>query len=885
MNRNLSPSPRLVFRSLWFALGSGCCALAFGVFGLPHSLAAQQAPLVVPNAASTTSEKAPVRITLSSPVEFQVFQRSSSAEGTLLLEGLVASGSGQASRAGSLPGSLSVRLLGKDLPGDWKPVPFDPRVPAFRMELKVPAGGWFRVEVCASNPAKPEALAAVEHVGVGEVFVVAGQSNSANYGEEKLQSSHPLVVALGESNSWQPCVDPQPGAGGKGGSFLPPFGDSLAEALGVPVGLVSCGVGATSVREWLPRGFPFNFAPTLTSRVVTVGRNTWESDGTLFARFSEKLGVLGKAGSRQGFRAVLWHQGESDANQADPLRTLPGAAYQAALGQLIRSSRLAAGWEVPWFVAQASYHGPGDEFSPEIRLAQRSLWEGGVALEGPDTDALTGALRERQGAGVHFSGAGQRAHAKAWAEKVIPWIQQQLTSSAGAGTKPASALLPVRLSPNPLFSDRMVLQREKRVPVWGGAPPQETVHVEFAGQHKTAVSDARGQWRVDLDPLEASEEPRSLVIRSEKTRLVLKEVLVGEVWLASGQSNMHWTLSHPIRNGAEELQAAQDPAIRQFTVNKSGAAQPKDSAGGGWHRANANELLIGSTNGDSALGYFFARELRRSLKVPVGVLNASVGGTPIESWANGNLFNGMIHPLAPYALRGALWYQGESNCLKKDGAADYPKLLTQMIQDWRALWKQGDFPFFYVQIAPWIYSARSKPEGPVLTPETLPEFWMAQTSVLRERNTGMVVIYDITDNPADIHPLNKQDVGKRLAAWALGSVYGRSETVFRNPLFESAMPEGGRIRVRFQYAEGGLTTRDGQSPSHVEVAGEDGVFHPATASIEGSDLLVRSEAVAVPKLVRYGWNEKAMPNLASKQGRLPVAPFHSGRWPLAVSGR
>jgi len=266
----------------------------------------------------------------------------------------------------------------------------------------------------------PVAEASVERVGVGEVFVVAGQSNSANHGAEK-QATKTKRVSTFDGVHWQLATDPQPGASGGGGSFLPPFGDGMSDKFGVPVGFVACGVGATSVREWLPKGSTFPNPPTIESRVRKVDDTSWESRGDLYNSFRDRIKQLGP----NGFRAVLWHQGESDANQADPKRTLPGKLYREYLEKLIRDSRKAIGWEAPWFVAQVSYHVPGDESSGDIRSAQASLWKDKIALEGPDSDALKREWRENNGKGVHFSGPGLREHASKWMEKVSPWLEQQ----------------------------------------------------------------------------------------------------------------------------------------------------------------------------------------------------------------------------------------------------------------------------------------------------------------------------------------------------------------------------------------------------------------------------------------------------------------------------
>ncbi len=358
-------------------------------------------------------------VRLTSPADFQVFQRATAERGRVHVAGQLAD-----APAGKV--SVKVQLTGAGADRAWRWVAdLGADGKSFAGEFEAPAGGWYQLNLRVVRDGVALAETNVAHVGVGEVFVVAGQSNSANHGEEKLSPATDLVVAF-SGTQWQPARDPQPGASGGGGSFLPPFGDALAARFKVPVGLVSVGVGATSVREWLPRGTKFPQPPTLTGNVTQLPSGEWESNGTLFANLTARLRQLGP----RGFRAVLWHQGESDANQPDPARTLPGELYQKFLAQLIRDSRREVGWDIPWFVAQASYHTPDDPGSPDLRAAQAALWQDGIALEGPDTDALTGDLRDGGGKGVHFSGKGQRVHGAKWAEKVLPWLEQQLAAAA-----------------------------------------------------------------------------------------------------------------------------------------------------------------------------------------------------------------------------------------------------------------------------------------------------------------------------------------------------------------------------------------------------------------------------------------------------------------------
>jgi hypothetical protein len=353
---------------------------------------------------------------LAAPLDYQVVQRATAGKGTLKISGEL-----PAAAAGAT--ALEVRVPWKSAT-EWVRLPARIEGAKFSAETDAPAGGWYRVEVRVLSGDKVLAEGAVEHVGVGEIFVVAGQSNSANHGEER-QTTKTGRVAAFDGQRWRLANDPQPGASGDRGSFMPPLGDELAERFKVPVGFVACGIGATSVREWLPRGSTFTNPPTIEGRVRKLPDGTWESKGDAFAMFTERMKPLGV----RGFRAVLWHQGESDANQRDATRTLAGGLYREYLEKVIRESRRAIGWDAPWFVAQASYHVPGDEGSPDIRAAQASLWKDGLAQEGPDSDALKGPLRESGGRGVHFSGAGLREHARVWGEKLVPWLEKQLEAN------------------------------------------------------------------------------------------------------------------------------------------------------------------------------------------------------------------------------------------------------------------------------------------------------------------------------------------------------------------------------------------------------------------------------------------------------------------------
>lgn len=355
-------------------------------------------------------------LTLTAPLEHQVVQRSSPGKGMLRIAGEWMEDIPEKDAV------IEVRFVGEKGTIGWQRIGGSIAGRKLSGWLEAPAGGWWTLEVRIIREGRELAQGRVGHVGVGEVFVVAGQSNSANHGEEK-QTTRTGLVATFDGTAWRLADDPQPGASGGGGSFLPPLGDALAQKLGVPVGFVACGIGATSVREWLPKGATFPHPPTIENRVEKRPDGLWMSKGAAYETLIQRMKSLGP----RGFRAVLWHQGESDANQKDPTRTLPGDLYREYLETIIRESRRGMGWEVPWFVAQASYHVPGDEGSDDIRAAQASLAHDGIALAGPDSDALKGDLRERNGQGVHFSGKGLREHGAKWATTILPWLERQWT--------------------------------------------------------------------------------------------------------------------------------------------------------------------------------------------------------------------------------------------------------------------------------------------------------------------------------------------------------------------------------------------------------------------------------------------------------------------------
>ena len=342
-------------------------------------------------------------VTLDSPRDYAVFQRSSIEAGAILVRG-----------SADVPCDAAEARIDNRA---WQPIPA--RAPcAFDGRIAAPAGGWYGVEVRVLGRGERIGGAGVEHAGVGEVFLISGQSNSTNYGEEA-QRTRTGMVATFNGADWRLANDPQPGVqdDSRQGSFLPAFGDAMYEHYKVPVGVASVGSGGTSVRQWLPRGDRFRSPPTSARFVVAAGNGEWESTGQLFDGMLERIGQLGP----RGFRAVLWHQGESDAHQG-PGHEIEPAEYRRMMERLIREMRARAGWDFPWFVAQVSYHDPVDSGTPAIRAAQESLWKEGLAIEGPDTDSLTGEYRQNHGAGVHMSAIGLQAHGKLWAAKVEAWL-------------------------------------------------------------------------------------------------------------------------------------------------------------------------------------------------------------------------------------------------------------------------------------------------------------------------------------------------------------------------------------------------------------------------------------------------------------------------------
>ena len=510
-----------------------------------------------------------------------------------------------------------------------------------------------------------------------------------------------------------------------------------------------------------------------------------------------------------------------------------------------------------------------------------------------------------------------------------------LLSIAVAGSPLAAA---VRLPA--VIGDHMVVQQGRPVAVWGWAAKNEAVTVRLAGQERKATAGADGAWRVVFDPLEAGGSPLEIAVRGAAgPELVVKDVLVGEVWLCSGQSNMEWAMSW-LPNPAPDIMRADNPSMRLFRVPKKTSDRPLDDVEARWEPCSPDAVRE-----FSAVAYYFGLELHKRLGVPVGLVQSAWGGTLIEPWtppvgfaavpelkpildaqvgkyaafrdelakalpvwetwvrdsrkalaakaplpvepamgfpvnpydsaqAPTALYNAMIHPLTSFPIRGAIWYQGESN--RNDGPL-YRKKMEALIAGWRLAWKMGDFPFYYVQLAPYNYAYnRETPSGDVPDFLRLPLIWEAQTEALAIPDTGMAVVTDIADL-GNIHPANKRDVGYRLSLWARAKTYGEKAIVPSGPLYKSVAFEGNLARLAFDHVGGGLVSNDGQPLKWFEIAGEDRVFYKAEAEIAGDTVVVWSQRVAAPKAVRFGWHQLAVPNLANREG-LPASPFRTDRW-------
>jgi sialate O-acetylesterase len=494
-----------------------------------------------------------------------------------------------------------------------------------------------------------------------------------------------------------------------------------------------------------------------------------------------------------------------------------------------------------------------------------------------------------------------------------------------------------------VLADHMVLQQQQPVPVWGWADPGEKVSVSFGDQKATATADDKGKWSVKLKPLKANETPGELTVAGNDT-VTLKDILVGEVWICSGQSNMEMGIKN-VKNAKEEVAAADHPNIRLFTVPKNVQGEPqKDiksqgiaASDGKWLACNPENVSAGGWNGFTAVGYFFGRDLHNDLKVPVGLIHTSWGGTPAESWTaqsyleedsdlrpineryqkdvqnlpqqkadyerklaewkdaaakakadgkpepkkpNGpkdmehdpwrpsSLYNGMIAPIVPFAAKGAIWYQGESNAGR---AYQYRKLLPAMIKNWREVWNEPEMGFYIVSLANFLQPAKEPGES------DWAELREAQTLTANQPHNGQALAIDLADadNPGDIHPRNKQDVGHRLELVALAKSYGKSVD-YSGPEYVSSKVNGHEVHLKFKFADG-MSAKGGEPLKGFQIAGEDKKWHWADAKIEGDSVIVSSKEVEKPAAVRYDWAHNPQGNLYNKAD-LPAVPFRTDDW-------
>jgi sialate O-acetylesterase len=505
------------------------------------------------------------------------------------------------------------------------------------------------------------------------------------------------------------------------------------------------------------------------------------------------------------------------------------------------------------------------------------------------------------------------------AQKLIITITLLIITSIAA----ADVTLPA------VISDNMVLQQQTKAPIWGWADPGEKVIVRGSWKSKAnTTADENGKWSVKLKTPKAG-GPYKLIIKGKNT-IKLENILIGEVWICSGQSNMKMAMTKT-ENPEKDIAAANFPNIRFFTVKRVFADQPKDDCEGNW-----SECSPETVKEFSAVGYFFGKHLYDEINVPIGLVSTNWAGTLAEAWTRreiletdeylipiierhkkmvanlpqtlkkyekdmevwkekaktikaegkkapgqprkpvkrdqnspSSLYNAMIAPLIPYSIKGVIWYQGESNTAR---AYQYTKLFPAMITNWRTDWKQGDFPFYYVQIAPYKYFENQPSQ----------ELRDSQRLTLSLKNTGMAVPSDI-GNTQDIHPKNKLDVGKRLALWALAKDYGKKRIVYSGPLYKSMKTEDSKICISFDHIGSGLTAKGG-ALTHFTIAGPDKNFTEAKATIEGNTIVVSSKNVKNPKAVRFAWTNTAEPNLFNKEG-LPASTFRTDNWPLKTQNK
>jgi sialate O-acetylesterase len=440
-----------------------------------------------------------------------------------------------------------------------------------------------------------------------------------------------------------------------------------------------------------------------------------------------------------------------------------------------------------------------------------------------------------------------------------------------------------------IFSDNMVLQQHTILPLWGWANPMDTIKMICSWDHDTLVTitSAFARWEIAL-PTPAAGGPYTIKVEGGNNSVVINNVLIGENWLCSGQSNMEFSASwKTMSNWQSDTAAAQDTQIRFFHINRITAAWPQTEVRGKWEICSPASMFE-----FSAVGYFFGRSLNEHLHVPIGLIESSWGGTPVEAWMPDSIFrndmalaasakvlkpvpwcpmvpavcfNAMLSPLVHFPIAGVIWYQGETNVAKP---GTYASAFSKMIRCWRNLWKES-FPFYFVQIAPYNYG---NADSAALLRE-------AQLNTFRNiAGTGIVVTTDITSDTNNIHPTDKLDVGNRLASWALANNYKQSGIVYSGPLYRGMEVRGNKIKIIFDFASSGLKVHGGEI-SNLWIAGSNRKFYPAKALIRDSTLEAFSPMVRVPEAVRLGFSNTATPNLFNAAG-LPASPFRTDDWPV-----
>jgi len=604
---------------------------------------------------------------------------------------------------------------------------------------------------------------------------------------------------------------------------------------------------------------------------------------------------IGLAGGNINLSSTLeiTHNGEGVLTLSRPIGDAGGITKTGGGILVLSGTNTYTGTTV---IQEGSLHVTGKLGRTDITVGSNAFlgFAGGRVLE------LDGTLHFEEGAGIRILKTSPLSDYSLSVQNGIELIFEVLGKDpvvliAAAEIRGIPDLVQWELSPPVLasvFSDHMVLQRDCPVPIWGTAVSGEEVNVTFAGQIHSAVADSKGAWRVTLDPLEADSSPQDLMVAASGYEVVLNNVVVGEVWLCSGQSNMEWRILN-LEDPDPVIAGATNDLIRLYHVPKRISLSPQENMDAQWQICSTNSIPE-----FSSLAYFFGRRLQADLQVPVGLVLSAWGGTRIEGWvpeqgygANPELlqmyndtefpdtlnpslkehrqyptvlYNGMIHGLIPFAIRGVIWYQGEAN-VPDDAPALYIALTQALLDNgWRDFWGY-QFPFYFVQLAPYKY-------WETVPTNALPRMWEAQTEITRQiENTGMVVVSDYA-SLNNVHPPNKEVPGTRLALLAEAKTYGM-DTDFSGPVFRSVRKDGSELVLEFDFSEG-LSTRDQESPDWFEIAGKNGVYSPASAVIDGETVRVSSAEVPDPSSVRYSWSQSAINNLVNRAG-LPASSFRA----------